>query len=637
MKLIATLGPLKGLTLNLEEKTEWIIGRDPDQCNFVLEDNTVSRKHCKIYNTEEGYVIKNLSTTNPTEVNDERIDESFLNENDKVKIGNTYFLYTSLSKEEIEEAPLFEEPKEEAEEEILEEEPYVETPVEELPEKIETKEEKIEKPIEEEEKTLEKSKKPEEKEEISEEKPLEEEPSEETIFEENVEEIPSPLILETAFILKVITGPNAGAEFGMDKSKTYIIGKDPVTSDIIFTDLSVSKNNTQVTIDENKNIFVEDLGSKNGTYINGIKIEGKTQITSSDLITLGTTTFIIVEREALQETIYTPALTFEKEEKKEISEEEEKVEEEAKAVSWKKQIIPIRHLVLAGSFVIVFFVVFLSFFALFKANKVDTSKKQPVNEIKKVLEKYSDVQFSYNPSSSNLLLVGHVLTNIEKQELIYDLNELNFVSNIEDTTIVDEGVWKDFNSIISSQEDFKSVSLHANKPGHFIVEGYVKTPDVYQKLSDYINANFPYVNKLENKVVIDQILQAEIATKLFKNNFPSVNFEIVSGELILAGRYNEAKSKTYQNLLEEFKKTNGISSIKNLAIPSSEAMARVDLSDKYKITGSAMYDGTSFSVVANGKIVTIGDKLDGMLITLISSNAIFLEKDDIKYKISYSP
>ena len=53
MRLIATLGPLKGQTLNLEEKTEWIIGRDPDQCNFVLHDTAVSRKHAKIHKTNE--------------------------------------------------------------------------------------------------------------------------------------------------------------------------------------------------------------------------------------------------------------------------------------------------------------------------------------------------------------------------------------------------------------------------------------------------------------------------------------------------------------------------------------------------------------------------------------------------------
>lgn len=607
MKLIATLGPLKGLVVNLEEKSEWIIGRDPDQCNFVIEDNTVSRKHCKIYKTPEGYVVKNLSNTNPVEVNDERIDEYLLEEKDKIKIGDTFFLYTALSKEDLEEKPIEEE---------------IEKPFE------EPKEIPIEKP---EEKPFEEPLK-----EPYEELPKEpyEERSEETIFEESPEEIPTPLLIESALILKVISGPNTGSEFGMDKSKSYIIGKDPATSDIIFNDLSVSKNNTKITIDENKNIFVEDLGSKNGTYVNNVKIEERTQITSNDLITVGTTTFLIVEKEAALETIYSPAFGVE-EEKPQVKEEAVK-EAAKKTADWKKQIIPTRYLIMAGSFILVFFVIFLSFFGLFKAKEVKVSKKETTNEIKNIIDKFEDVQFSFNPSSANLLLVGHVLTNINKQELLYDLKQLNFISSIEDTVIVDEGVWKDFNATLLQQE-FKSVTLHANKPGNFVLEGYVKTPEDFQKLTDYVNANFPYLNKLENKVVIDQVLQVEIAAKLLENNFPAITFEIISGELVLAGRFNEKKTSEYEKLLDNFKKTQGISSIKNLAIASTENAARIDLSDKYKITGSAMYDGKSFSVVANGKIVAIGDNLDGMIVTSISPDTIFLEKDDLKYKINYSP
>ena len=96
----------------------------------------------------------------------------------------------------------------------------------------------------------------------------------------------------------MISGSNAGSEFGMEKSKSFIIGKDVAQADIIFSDMSVSKQNTKITIDENSDIFVEDLGSKNGTYVNNKKIEEKTKITSHDLITLGTTTFLVIENDA---------------------------------------------------------------------------------------------------------------------------------------------------------------------------------------------------------------------------------------------------------------------------------------------------------------------------------------------------
>jgi len=593
MKLIATLGPLKGLVVNLEEKPEWTIGRDPDQCNLALEDTSVSRKHAKIYKTPEGYAIKNLSATNPVEVNEERVDEYLLEEQDKIKIGNNYFLFTALAAEDLEEEPIIDE--EIAQEKDLEE------PI--IDEEIDVDEDL-------------------------------EEPIEETIFERRDDDLPIPLISDAAFILKVVSGPNAGSEFGMEKSKSYVIGKDGQSSDIIFTDLSVSKQNTKISIDENKNIFVEDLNSKNGTFVNNSRIKEKTPISSKDLITVGTTTFLVVEKEAAQETIYSPAPTFEFEEKKE--EKKEEAEVLSKASIWKKQIIPTRHLVFAGSFVVVFFVIFLSFFALFKAKDVDIAKKEPIGDIKEIVKDFKGVQFSFNPSSANLFLVGNVLTSIDKEELLYDLKQLNFINKIDDNVIVDEGVWKDFNATLNIQEDFRSVSVHATKPGKFIIEGYVKAPDDFQKLTDYINSNFPYLNQLENKVVIDQILQVQVSSKLQENSFASVTFEIISGELVLAGRYDDSLTKTFNNLLDEFKKTPGIHSIKNLAIPSSASSARIDLSKKYKITGSAKYDGKNFSIVANGKILTLGDILDGMMITSIASNTILLEKDDLKYKINYS-
>ncbi len=574
MKLIATIGPLKGLVLNLEDKDEWIIGRDPDQCNFILEDTTVSRKHAKIYKTTEGYVIKNLSITNPIEVNNNRVDEYLLEEDDKVKIGDTIFTFTSLEAKDLKEEPI----------------------------------EEIEK---------------------EEEKPIVKEPTDETIFEETEEELPIPMVIDAPFILKVISGANAGSEFGMEKVKSYIIGKDSSSCDLIFSDLSVSKQNTKITIDENGNIFVEDLKSKNGTYVNNKKIEEKTKITSQDLITVGTTTFLVIEKEAASETIYSPAPIFEK--------EEEKEEAVVKKSIWKKQFIPTRHLIFAGSFLVIFFIVFLSFFALFKSKDVEVVKIMPTDKIENITTNYETVEFSFNPSSANLFLVGHVLTSIDKQELLYDLNQLGFIQNIEDNIIVDEYILKNFNDTLSEEETFRSVYISANRPGNFILEGYVISPDTFTILTDFVNQYFPYLDKLNNSVVIEQILQVQISTDLTKNGFGAITFELISGELVLAGRYSKKQASDYKKLLEIFLQTPGIHSIKNLAVSSSAEEARIDISSKYKITGWAKYDDTNFSVVANGKIVIPGDLLDTLLVTQITKNAILLEKDEIKYKISYSP
>jgi len=41
---IAEEGPLAGLILNLDRGEEWIIGRDPDEADFVVEDGKISKK-----------------------------------------------------------------------------------------------------------------------------------------------------------------------------------------------------------------------------------------------------------------------------------------------------------------------------------------------------------------------------------------------------------------------------------------------------------------------------------------------------------------------------------------------------------------------------------------------------------------
>ena len=145
-----------------------------------------------------------------------------------------------------------------------------------------------------------------------------------------------------------------------------------------------------------------------------------------------------------------------------------------------------------------------------------------------------------------------------------------------------------------------------------------------------------YLDKLKNEVVINQILQAQVASIITKYNMFGINFEVISNELVLAGRYDENKVTEFNEFLKELKKTKGINSIKNLAVVSTESSARIDISDKYKITGYSSYDGVNFSVIVNGKIITLGDLIDGLKITKITQDAILLEKDDIKYTISYS-
>ena len=174
---------------------------------------------------------------------------------------------------------------------------------------------------------------------------------------ETEEEILKSIILPTRrpFFLLWSLSCSYRVVVGIEKSKSYIIGKDPNSCDIVFQDLSVSKNHARISVDANGIITIEDLNSKNGTLVNGSPISELTTITPNDLIALGTTSCLIIDREAGEETIYAAP---------EVSHIPEQAQQEKVAaktpVEWKKQIIPINYLVLAGSLCVIVFVMFIA-------------------------------------------------------------------------------------------------------------------------------------------------------------------------------------------------------------------------------------------------------------------------------------
>src|SRR5438874_1248153 len=94
-RLVAEEGDLKGLVLPLEEGDTWVIGRDPDECQLVVEDPLTSRKHLIAKKTDLGITVQNLSSTNPILINDEATDDEprLLQQGDTVKIGGETFRF----------------------------------------------------------------------------------------------------------------------------------------------------------------------------------------------------------------------------------------------------------------------------------------------------------------------------------------------------------------------------------------------------------------------------------------------------------------------------------------------------------------------------------------------------------------
>ncbi|GAB5412194.1 MAG: hypothetical protein ChlgKO_13080 [Chlamydiales bacterium] len=440
--------------------------------------------------------------------------------------------------------------------------------------------------------------------------------------------------LTARFCIKVISGPNTGAEFGLEEG-SFIIGKDPDSCDIALQDLSVSRQHAKVSTDSTGRITIEDLKSRNSTLVNGKTVEGTTEITPQDVVILGTTSFLVIDREMSRETIFSPPPAFGAQPSKaevEAMEEEARIDEK----SWKEIRVPKKHMVIAGSLAVVLFIGMLGFFSLFKTEAIEIVQVDPSDEIRKAIKDFPDVEFTFNTASGKIFLLGHVLTEVDHSELTYILQNLPYINLVEDNVVIDESVYEEMNALLINNPSWRSVTMTAPEPGDFIIRGYVATIEDSGALRDYLNRNFDYLDKLSYRVVVEKILQEEVYSLLIQKNLNSITYKLNNGELVLGGRVSEDMKKEFESALADLKQLRGIRIIKNFVVFTSASTSRIDLTSKFRVTGSSKVGNVNEYVVINGKILSIGETLEGMTITGIESNEILLEKDGLKFKINYN-
>ena len=63
-----------------------MIGRSKD-CDVPLADGNVSRRHAELGRSEEGFVLRDLDSTNGTMVNGRRIRSATIGAGDEITIG----------------------------------------------------------------------------------------------------------------------------------------------------------------------------------------------------------------------------------------------------------------------------------------------------------------------------------------------------------------------------------------------------------------------------------------------------------------------------------------------------------------------------------------------------------------------
>lgn len=89
-------------------------------------------------------------------------------------------------------------------------------------------------------------------------------------------------------VLFLLTGPSAGARFDLDGE--VILGRSPSCT-IPLEDAKASRRHVRVLIEDGQ-ARVSDLGSRNGTVVNGEKIEGEVVMLPGDRLQVGDTTVL---------------------------------------------------------------------------------------------------------------------------------------------------------------------------------------------------------------------------------------------------------------------------------------------------------------------------------------------------------
>lgn len=101
--------------------------------------------------------------------------------------------------------------------------------------------------------------------------------------------------MSVRYRLVMRTGPNPDATYALEASQTTL-GRDG-TNSISINDAEISRHHARLTMQGGK-IVLEDLGSTNGTSVNGNRISGPHVLKSGEMIGLGEDIAFLFEAES---------------------------------------------------------------------------------------------------------------------------------------------------------------------------------------------------------------------------------------------------------------------------------------------------------------------------------------------------
>jgi len=97
-----------------------------------------------------------------------------------------------------------------------------------------------------------------------------------------------------AFALRFISGKYQGGEFPLPSQGEIVIGRSSELDMVLVEDM-VSRRHSKITV-ANDQIFIQDLGSTNGTFVNGEKVK-RARLNEGDRILIGTSIIKLVATE----------------------------------------------------------------------------------------------------------------------------------------------------------------------------------------------------------------------------------------------------------------------------------------------------------------------------------------------------
>ena len=94
------------------------------------------------------------------------------------------------------------------------------------------------------------------------------------------------------FALRFISGKYQGGEFPLRMNREIIIGRSSDLDMVLVEDM-VSRRHAKISSTD-ADVFIQDMGSTNGTFVNGEKIAGRAQLQEGDRILVGTSIIKVV-------------------------------------------------------------------------------------------------------------------------------------------------------------------------------------------------------------------------------------------------------------------------------------------------------------------------------------------------------